>query len=137
MIRSQRLVAPAEHASHGHDLGTEPGRVLCTVEIYGFDPAGATAEDQVTRAYGYHLCAIGSSQFVWDLAPKVVGPIVVDYATRPPGVRVVESGEGYPERIREMIPERFQDQARHGFTNGQTVADLRSRYNTVIPSAGP
>jgi hypothetical protein len=126
---------PAEHASHGHDLGAEPGRVLCTVEVYGVDPAGATTPARVTHAYGYHLCAIGSSEFVWDLAPKLVGPIVVDYSTQPPSIQVVESGEGYPERLARMIPARFQDQARHGFTNGQTVADLRQRYNTVIPKA--
>jgi hypothetical protein len=126
---------PAEHLSHGHELGSEPGRLLCTVELYGVDPATATTVDQVRMAYGYHLCALGSRDFDWESAPKLVGPIVVDYASRPPSVRVVESGEGYPERIRQLIPERFQRQAVHGFTDGQTVADLRTRYHTVIPKA--
>lgn len=124
---------PAEHASHGHDLGSDPGRLLCTVEIYGADPPTATRPAQVTKAYGYHLCAIGSKAYGWDLAPKLVGPIEVNYATQPPTVQVVEGGEGYPDRVRQLIPERFQKQALHGFTNGQTVADLRQRYETVIP----
>jgi hypothetical protein len=117
---------PEQHTGHGHNLGEDPGRVLCEVEVFGYEPAGAAAVSEVKRVYGYHLCAVATAGRSWDFAPKLVGPIVVDL-TEPPAVNVVQGGPGYRDRIRRAMGERYVERAVYGIS--EDAADrLRSRY---------
>lgn len=119
--------SPEEHGAHGHSLDGDGGSLLCAVEVFGVVPTNASRLGDVGRAYGYHLCAVVAEGRDWDFAPKLVGPIAVDFGD-PPVIRVVEGGEGYQDRVRQLIPTVYQRQARSGFTDPKRVADLRRRY---------
>ncbi|WP_213454485.1 hypothetical protein [Rhizomonospora bruguierae] len=136
---TERLVAtlesatPADHAHHGHDIaGAEasPGAkpvVLCTAEPFGIEPAGATMPGAVTTVYAHHLCAVVEKGRPWDFAVKMAGPLVA-HNTNPMDIKVVESGRGYDERVKQMIPAEYQARALIDFGDGSLVKRLRQRY---------
>jgi acetylornithine deacetylase/succinyl-diaminopimelate desuccinylase-like protein len=130
LVTTLEKSTPAEHAQHGHDLSaaeqTKPV-VLCTVEPFGIDPPNATAPGAVKTVYAHHLCAVVEKGRPWDFAVKTAGPLVAQMLD-PVRVKVVESGLGYPERIKQMIPAEYRERALVDFGDGGLVMRLRNRY---------
>ncbi|NUT21622.1 MAG: hypothetical protein HOV77_20795 [Hamadaea sp.] len=135
---SQRIVAalenasPTEHHDHGHDIA-QGDRVLCAAEAFGHEPADARRIEEVRWAYAYYLCAAAPSGTPWDVASRISGPVAVQLST-PPVVRIAQSGAGYPERVKALIPARYQARA-NGFADRSIPDGLRRRYETEIASA--
>jgi len=138
IVTTLEKATPAQHQAHGHHEiasaapeGKKPDAVYCTAEVYGFEPATATSTDEVTKVYGYYLCAVQEEGRPWDYAPKLVGPIVYEPRTDPPGVHVIEGGDGYPDRLRALLPAEYHQRAAVGFSSGANIAGVRSRYNAA------
>lgn len=127
---------PAEHHDHGHELAG-PAPVICAVDVFGIDPPGATALDQVRTVYALHLCAVAEPGRPWEWAVKMSGPLAAQWRPDRPVVRIAAPGQGYPERVRALIPDRYQDRAFGSFQNSAALAELRRRFDTAIarPSA--
>jgi hypothetical protein len=126
-------VSPAEHHSHGHDVGAAD-TIICTAETFGWAPASATSVEQVQWVYAYFLCASAPSGTDWDFAARISGPTAVSL-TEPPQVRIAAAGLGYPDRVREMIPPDLQARAFGGFVDHDLPAALLKRYNDEIANA--
>jgi hypothetical protein len=130
-----RLVAalesgtPAEQHNHGHQVATG-GKVVCAVDAIGVDPAGATDLGQVTTVYALHLCAVAEPGRDWDLSIRYSGPLAATLGDRPV-ISVVQAGEGYPQRVQAMIPERYRDRATGPFTDERALAELRRRFTAA------
>jgi hypothetical protein len=118
---------PAQHHQHGHALG-EGGRVVCAVEVFGYEPADATFVDEVRFVYAHHLCAVAEPGRAWELAVKASGPLAVEL-TDPPNVRVPEPGLGYPDRVRALFPEAYRAAALGAFSDLAALQELRRRYD--------
>jgi hypothetical protein len=121
---------PAQHHDHGHGEVGETGTVVCAVKTLGFDPPGATTLAEVRTFYGNHLCAVAEPDRPWDFSTKLSGPLSVQLV-EPPVVQVAESGEGYPDRVREIIPEPYQEQAFRELIDEEDMRDLRRRFDTA------
>jgi hypothetical protein len=126
LIAALESGTPAEQHNHGHQVAAG-GKVVCAVDPIGVDPAGATAIGQVTTVYALHLCAVAEPGRDWDLSVRYSGPLTATLGNRPV-VSVVQPGEGYPQRIQAMIPERYRDRAMGPFTDEPALAQLRSRF---------
>ncbi|MEH1098336.1 hypothetical protein [Micromonospora sp. CPCC 205561] len=132
-------VDPAQHHHAGHHAphaATEGGAkpaVICGVRVYGHEPAEATALADVRTVYGFHLCGIAEQKRPWDWAVKLVGPVIMDMSTDPPGIRVVEASAdvAFVDRLREMFPQQYVEQAREEALTGPEMADLRRRYDAA------
>jgi hypothetical protein len=127
---------PAQHQHQGHATQEtpEPGakpRVVCGVNVYGFEPAGVTALADVKTVYAFHLCGVAEPNTPWDFAVKLVGPLIVDMSTEPPGITVVEAtGETrFVDRLREMFPAQYEELALKEALAPSEMADLRRRYD--------
>jgi len=119
---------PAQHHDHGHgDVATE-GKVLCAVKTLGFEPPSATTLAEVRKFYGNHLCAVVEANRPWDFAVKLSGPLSVEF-TEPARIRVAEGGEGYPDRVREIIPAQYQEQAMLALIDDDDMRELRRRFD--------
>lgn len=122
---------PADHQGHGHDL-TGTAEVYCAVEVFGFEPAEATAPEHVRTVYALHLCAVSEDGRPWDFATKTAGPLVATWG-EPPSVQLVRSNGGdYTERVRQAIPARYHDRALGSFADGRAVAELRARFDASV-----
>lgn len=121
---------PTEQHAHGHDAAG-PGKVICAVDAFGMDPPDATTAAQVRSVYALHLCAVAETGRPWDLSVKFSGPLAADL-TDPPALRIVQPGAGYPERVKELIPNRYQKRAVGPFLDEPALAKLRSRFNAAI-----
>lgn len=118
---------PAQHHDHGHgEVGQ--GTVVCAAKTLGFDPPGATTVAEVRTFYGYHLCGVAEPGRPWDYSVKLSGPLSVQL-TEPPVVRVAEGGTGYPERVREIIPTPYQEEALQALLDDDDMRELRSRFD--------
>lgn len=118
---------PAEHHDHGHDFGDQPIRVVCAVEPFGVDPPEATTVAQVRRVYALHLCAIDDASGPWKTSIRASGPLAVDLEVTP-HVLIPRSGAGYQDRVRALIPERYQEQAFGTFTDPALIEVARRRF---------
>ncbi|MEJ3744730.1 hypothetical protein WEI85_15715 [Actinomycetes bacterium KLBMP 9797] len=119
---------PAQHHAHGHDEVTDQNAVVCAAKTVGFEPADATTLAEVQTFYGTHLCAVAEPNRPWDFAVKLSGPLSVRFAD-PPTIRVAEGGEGFPERVREIIPAQYQDEVTKALIDADDMRDLRSRFD--------
>jgi hypothetical protein len=118
---------PAEHHEHGHEFGHEPGRVVCAVDPFGVEPAGAATVAEVEWVYAHHMCAITGPGAGWAMSVRASGPIAVQLSV-PPVVRVPRPGAGYPERVRELIPVRYHEQALGEFGDEGAIEEARRRF---------
>lgn len=136
MIKVLEQTPPERHQGHGADLdeltGDDP-EVLCAVRVFGYEPATAATLEQVDTVYGHHLCALAEPGRDWDFAVKLVGPLVLRLAADPPTVQVAEAVEGvsFRERVRQLIPERYQQQAYQESLDAADFQRLRQRYDDV------
>ena len=126
---------PEQHQHAGHQSAAGPGdsEVICGVRVYGYEPAAATALAEVRTVYGFHLCGVAEPRVPWDVAVKLAGPVIVDMATDPPGIRVVEAGGGvrYADRLRQMFPPAYAELARTEALTPAEMTDLRHRYDAA------
>ncbi|NUW32471.1 hypothetical protein HTZ77_13675 [Nonomuraea sp. SMC257] len=118
---------PAEHHEHGHDFGEDAGRVVCAVEPFGFDPPDARAVSQVRWVYARHMCAVTGTGTNWAMSVRASGPIAVRLGGAP-WVRVPEPGPGYPDRVREIVPERYHEEAFEEFADEGVIEAARDRF---------
>jgi len=102
--------SPAEHHEHGHEFGADAGRVICAVDPFGVSPPEAATVADVEWVYARHMCAITGAGTDWAMSVRVSGPLAVRLG-EPAEVRVPEPGTGYPERVRQTIPERYHEDA--------------------------
>lgn len=118
--------SPAEHEGHGH---TFESRVVCAVEPFGTDPPDASSLVEVHRVYARHLCAITGESRDWAMSVRASGPIAVRLDVVPPVVEVPETGPGYPDRVRRLIPARYHDEAFAEFSDEAAIDAARERFS--------
>ncbi|MFI7069829.1 hypothetical protein [Micromonospora sediminicola] len=132
-------VDPTHHGHAGHTAPQGPAgeqaapAVVCGVHVYGYEPTGATTLADVRTVYGFHLCGVAEQKRHWDGAVKLVGPLIMDMTTRPPGVEVVEATADvrFVDRLREMFPDKYEDLALREALPASEMADLRRRYDAA------
>ncbi|GGL91985.1 MULTISPECIES: hypothetical protein [Micromonospora] len=129
---------PGQHNHAGHQpqqVADAPARtpVICGVHVYGHEPDTATVLADVRTVYGYHFCGVAEQDRPWDVAVKLTGPLIMDMATEPPGIQVVEgTGEvRFVDRLREMFPEKYEQLALKEALTESEMADLRRRYDAA------
>lgn len=128
--------SPAEHHDHGHEFGDQPIRVVCAVEPFGVEPPDAATVAQVRRVYALHLCAIDDSRGSWKNSIRASGPLAVDLEVTP-HVLIPRSGAGYPDRVRALVPERYQEQAFGTFADPSLIEAARRRFEGGTASRTP
>ncbi len=128
---SDRAMAVLEQTppagQHLHDLSGQTGKVICAAESFGTEPAGAKRLEEVKVIYALHLCAIAVPGMPWDYAARSSGPVVITLSD-PPTVQIPLSGEGYPERVRALIPDKLEARAFGNFIDKGRPSALRARY---------
>ncbi|MEQ4715697.1 hypothetical protein [Nonomuraea sp. B19D2] len=116
-----------EHHAHGHDFES---RVVCAVETFGTDPPNATSAVEVKWVYARHMCAVTDAGTDWATSVRASGPIAVRIGI-PPLIRVPEAGMGYPDRVRQLIPARYQDEAFAEFDDEDAIDAARQRFTEI------
>ena len=121
---------PEQHNHAGHGVATTT-EVVCGVRVYGYEPAEVKDLAEVRRVYGFHLCGVAEPQRPWDVAVKLAGPVILDMSTRPPGIQVVEATENvrFVDRLRQMFPSPYAEQAQKEALTPEEMSDLRRRYD--------
>lgn len=121
-----------QHEGHGGGVG---GKVtaVCGARVYGYEPATATSADDVVTVYGFHMCGLAQPGLPWERAMKMVAPLVIRYDTRPPKIRMAESGAGvsYRDRVKQLFPAKYQRSAFEEALGPAGMAELRRRYTAV------
>jgi hypothetical protein len=133
VVRILEGMPPAEHQDHGHTVAAED-RVLCVAEIIGMEPADAATIADVRTVYAYYMCAAGPPGTPYDMSHRISGPVAV-VLTSPPQARIAQAGEGYPDRVRAMIPPKYQERAFGSFRDQTKPLGLRSRYEATVARA--
>jgi hypothetical protein len=121
--------SPDEHHAHGHS--TFDSRVVCAVEPFGTEPADATSLVEVRWVYARHMCAVTGAGTDWASSVRASGPIAVKIDI-PPQIRVPSPGEGYPDRVRQLIPARYHEQAFAEFEGEDAIDAARERFAQII-----
>ena len=119
----------------GHGVATDAGsRTICGTRVYGYEPADAKTADDVDTVYGFHLCAVAEPGGDWNFAVKFVSPLVMRADTEPPAFQMVASTAevSYRDRIKQLIPERYQALANEGTLEPDVMADLRRRFDAAV-----
>ncbi|MBF8187605.1 hypothetical protein ITP53_18060 [Nonomuraea sp. K274] len=119
--------SPEQHHAHGHEFESA---VVCAVEPFGTEPADAASLVEVTWVYARHMCAITGESTDWSVSVRASGPIAVRLGI-PPQVKVPEPGTGYPERVRQLIPARYHDEAFAEFEDDTPIEAARQRFAQV------
>ncbi|MFJ1538847.1 hypothetical protein ACIODS_09935 [Micromonospora chalcea] len=130
---------PAQHRHAGHTAPQAPAgeqaapAIICGVHVYGHEPTGAATLADVRTVYGFHLCGVAEQKRQWDGAVKLVGPVIMDMTTQPPGITVVEATADvrFVDRLREMFPDKYEELALREALPASEMADLRRRYDAA------
>jgi hypothetical protein len=130
---------PGEHNHAGHNVqqvATEEGAkpaVICGVHVYGYEPAEVTALADVQSVYGFHLCGVAEQKRPWDVAVKLAGPVIMNLATEPPGIQVVEATADvkFVDRLQQMFPDKYAQVALKEALADSEMADLRRRSDAA------
>lgn len=139
MITVLEQTPPEQHHGHGahahvhsHLRDDEP-RTICAARVFGFEPPDASRLSDVRVVYGHHLCAMAQKGLPWDVSPKLVGPVVLDLTASPPRVEVAAATEdmSFTERTRQLMPERYHEEALKEFLEPESIAELRRRYDSL------
>ncbi|WP_430786520.1 hypothetical protein [Actinoplanes sp. G11-F43] len=125
--------SPEQHQHAGHAGGEQDAPVICGVRVYGFEPAEAKSLTDVRTVYAFHMCGVAEPGRPWDVAVKLAGPVILDMSTDPPGIQAVEATAEirYVDRIRQMFPPRYADQAIKEALSPGEMTDLRTRYDAA------
>jgi hypothetical protein len=131
--RAARLLeqaSPAEHHDHGHQVGAED-RVYCGVAVFGVDPPSAAVVSDVDVVYGYYFCAVGRPGLPYLSSSRSDGPVVVQL-TGPPVLQIAAPGAGYPERVRAMMPDQYEDRCFGGLPDPAVADEVKRRYESDL-----
>ena len=120
--------SPDEHHAHGH---TFDSRVVCAVEPFGTEPADATSLVEVRWVYARHMCAVTGDNTDWASSVRASGPIAVKIGI-PAQIKVPTPGPGYPDRVRQLIPARYHEQAFAEFQNEDAIDAARERFAQIV-----
>ena len=136
MLTILEEVDPDQHHGHGEHVNQETAAkaaVICGAQVYGFDPADATALPDVQRVYGFHLCGIAEPNRPWDWAVKLVGPVILEMTTEPPTVHVAEATGtlSFRDRVMEMFPPEYHEEALGESLDPEAMQELRRRYDSA------
>ncbi|WP_214106312.1 hypothetical protein [Acrocarpospora catenulata] len=124
----------ADHHKHGHDFGDKPARIICAVDPFGVEPYTATKVTEVRRVFAQHMCAITDTGDPWAKSVRAAGPLAVDLAN-PPKVEIPQSGEGYPEHVRQIIPDPFLEAAFSNYFDPNFIESARLRFENMSVAA--
>jgi hypothetical protein len=122
--------SPAEHHDHGHDF-TAAQQIFCGVDVFGTDPPNATAPAEVRTVYGYFFCAAGTAGVPYTESSRADGPVVVTL-NGTPRAQIAQSGAGYADRVRAMMPDQYEDRCFHGLPDASIAAAVRTRYEKAL-----
>ncbi|MBB5873548.1 hypothetical protein F4553_006982 [Allocatelliglobosispora scoriae] len=106
-------------------------KVICAVESFATEPATVERVEDVRVIYAHYLCALAQPNTAWDYATRSEGPVVISL-TNPPTVRIAQSGVGYPDRVRAMMPDALEAQAFAGFSDRRRPSALVVRYHDEV-----
>jgi hypothetical protein len=120
--------SPAEHHQHGHEV-TAGERIFCGVYVFGTDPPGVAVAN-VRTVYGYYFCALGAPGTPYNESSRFDGPVVVTL-TGTPSALIAQSGAGYNERVRAMMPDQYESRCFRGLPDSSVAADVRRRYESA------
>jgi hypothetical protein len=122
--------SPTQQHEH-EDVTPAPQQTFCGVDVFGTDPAGATDLSQVRTVYGYFFCAAGSAGLPYNESNRADGPVVVTLLPAP-RAQIPQSGAGYADRVRAMMPDQYEDRCFHGLPDGSIAAAVRDRYESAL-----
>jgi|SRR6476469_2400254 len=127
---SRRVVAALERAVpgatpvHGHTRPTNPNRrtdidgneLVCVAKAFGHAPTEATSVDDVKVIYAHRTCAAVGPGLAWPESIRETGPVAVrlgvpDTLVLPEKALPTKTNANYTDRIRAVIPTRYQQQA--------------------------
>ncbi|MEV0619759.1 hypothetical protein AB0I81_41020 [Nonomuraea sp. NPDC050404] len=123
--------SPGEHHAHGHSFESS---VVCAVEPFGTEPANAASLVEVRWVYARHMCAITGESPDWAASVRASGPIAVKIDI-PPEIRVPKDGAGYPDRVRQLIPQRYHRLAFEEFSDDSAIEAARERFALATSTA--
>jgi hypothetical protein len=124
---------PAEHHAHGHEV-TGNDKVICGVALFGTEPAEVKTVDEVQVVYGYYFCAIGSPGVIYMESSRSDGPVVVHFGANPT-VTIAQSGQGYADRVRAMMPDQYEDRCFRGLPDPTVAQRVQDRYFREVTPA--
>jgi hypothetical protein len=130
VVTALEQASPTEHHDHGHNV-TAADRVACVAELHGTEPVDARGLAEVRTVYAQYMCAAGAPGTAYDDSSRSSGPVALSLG-EPPVVRVPPSGLGYPDRVRALLPDRYEEQALKGFRDGSVPASLRAKYDALV-----
>lgn len=115
---------PAAPPAHGHTTPANPNRrtdidgneLVCVAKVFGHEPASATAVDDVRVVYAHRTCAATGPGLRWPASIRETGPVAVrlgvpDTLVLPEKALPNAEDASYTDRIRAVIPQRYQGQA--------------------------
>ncbi|GAA1778193.1 hypothetical protein GCM10009681_56490 [Luedemannella helvata] len=132
LTTSLEQATPADHANHGHGDVYGSTKVLCAVEVLGFEPADAKDARDLRKVYANHQCAVSDNGRPFDYAVKTSGPLVATWGQPPVVTVVLQQGADYPDRVRAAIPAEYQEKALAATINPDALADLRTRFDRSV-----
>jgi hypothetical protein len=126
----RRVVAALERADpeaphpHGHAKPANPNRrtdidgneLVCVAKVFGHEPSSATEVDDVRMVYAHRTCAAIGPGLAWPGSLRETGPVAVrlgapDKLVLPEKALPDSADASYADRIRAVIPQRYQEQA--------------------------
>jgi hypothetical protein len=125
----RRVVAALERADpstpprHGHEPANPNRRtdidgneLVCVARVFGHEPPTATAVDDVRVIYAHRTCAATGPGLAWPESLRETGPVAVrlgvpDTLVLPEKALPESADATYKDRIRAVIPQRYQGQA--------------------------
>jgi hypothetical protein len=132
--------APSAHPEHGQSanpsrrVDTDGHELRCVAKVFGHDPPGATAVDDVTVIYAHRMCAAIGAGLVWPGSIRETGPVAVrlgvpDTLVLPEKALPAAADANYADRIRAVIPERYHEDALAfaDFVDPDVAAELQDR----------
>ncbi|MFL6120449.1 hypothetical protein [Actinophytocola sp.] len=127
---SRRVVAALERAVptaapvHAHNQPKDPNRrtdidgneLVCVARVFGHDPSTATTVNDVRVVYAHRTCAAAGPGQFWPESLRETGPVAVrlgvpDELVLPEKALPDKADAAYADRIRAVIPKRYQEQA--------------------------
>lgn len=124
--------SPAEHHDHGHEVTAED-KVFCEAEVIGTDPPGTADTGEVRTVYANYFCAAGRPGMDYEYSSRASGPVVVQLR-QPPLVQVPAAGEGYEQRVRELLPDEYEGRALGAALSPEVAGQVKRRYLAAFPA---
>jgi hypothetical protein len=124
VVAALERVDPAAPPMHGHMMPANPNRrtdidgheLTCVAKVFGHEPSNATEIDDVRMVYAHRTCAATGPGLAWPASLRETGPVAVrlgvpDKLVLPEKALPEKADASYTDRIRAVIPQRYQGQA--------------------------